>query len=203
MLRDLFHIVSRLCHPLWWFHLRASLFLRGARDGLHQFPACIPTPCPPFRNPGNRKPFSQWSQQSPVLSLIGPLSHLPTCKPVTGAGFDGVRGEIHGLAWSALPHVDWEQKRGCSSKRIEVLIPRSKEDGWWAGQTTDVSFCGRPPWSNQIYWEARHANQIKSGAATGLPACRRIRCGESWLPKQNLGICHFIPRFCKHCTLIL
>lgn len=65
-----------------------------------------PAAPPHFRNPGSRKPLFQWSQQSPVLSLIGPLGHLPTCKPITGAGFDGVRGEIHGLAWSALTHAD-------------------------------------------------------------------------------------------------
>lgn len=40
------------------------------------------------------------------------------------------------------------------------------------------------------YWEARHANQIISGDALGMPACRRVCSEEPLLPERSLCIFH-------------
>lgn len=89
------------------------------------------------------------------------------------------------MCWKQMA---WEQKRTCSPKKSEVLLPEAgRMDFEQEKQQMSLSAAER---FGQIksFWEARHANQIKNRAASGMPACRRICSGESLLPGHSLCI---------------
>lgn len=90
-------------------------------------------------------------------------------------------------------HMGWEQKTMCSLKKIEVLLPEAGTMD--VGQEKQQMSPSAAELFGQIksYWEARHANQIKNGAAQGMPACRRICLGESY--SLNTAYAFLMPHF--------
>lgn len=85
-----------------------------------------------------------------------------------------------------------------SSKKMEVLLPEAgRMDVGQEKQQMSPS-AAEPFGQVKSYWEARHANQIISGDALGMPACRRVCSEEPFLPERT---CAFsMLHFCKHRT---
>lgn len=85
-------------------------------------------------------------------------------------------------------HMGWEKKGMCSLKKMEVLLPEAGRMDIGQEKEQISPFAAKRFGQIKSYWEARHANQIKNGAALGTPACRRMCSGESLLPEHSLCI---------------
>lgn len=86
--------------------------------------------------------------------------------------------EVKCMDWLGVPCSTWTESRrgGVPQRELRLLLEARRMDAGQDKQQMSPSVAD-PFGQIKSYWETRHANQIKNGAATGLPACRRIHCG--------------------------